>query len=115
LVAWTRAASGFAPSGHALREQKVYTVVRVPLGVILKIVPQPGARKEEQVLPPPAVVPYKSPLVAWTSAADGRAPSVPSKLNNVVNVCADRAIAVVAHTATTAYARFLQLSLPKNA
>jgi hypothetical protein len=50
-------------------EQKAWRVVSPPLGVILKIVPQPVkpllAQLGSLLFPPPAVVPYKSPLVAW--------------------------------------------------
>src|ERR1022692_4089653 len=66
---------------------KPYTVVSVPLGVILKIVPAFS-------LPPPAtVVPYRYPFVAWTSTVQGKKPSMhpsgPSweqKLCSVVSV-----------------------------
>ena len=53
--------------------------MNAPLGVILKTTPSP-------LEPPIDVVPYKSPLVPWTSPASGRAPSVPSKLCSVVSV-----------------------------
>jgi len=46
LVAWTSIAHGFAPS--PLWEPKLYSVVRVPLGVILNSVPQ--AADEDTVL-----------------------------------------------------------------
>ncbi len=52
-----------------LSEQKLCSVVSVPLGVILKTVPTPLA-------PPSSVVPYRFPSVAWTSPAWGEAPSV---------------------------------------
>ena len=55
-VAWISPAIGVAPSGHPFLEQKLYSVVSVPLGVILKTVPQP---KGAQLAPPPLkVVPY---------------------------------------------------------
>jgi hypothetical protein len=41
-VAWISADSGSAPSVQPLLEQKLYSVVSMPLGVILKTVPQPG-------------------------------------------------------------------------
>jgi hypothetical protein len=49
-TAWTSAPPGALPSAHPLCEQKLYTVDRAPLGVILKIVPPPWA-------PPPLVIP----------------------------------------------------------
>src|ERR1035438_5621942 len=39
LVAWTSPAGGVLPSVHPLWEQKLYSVVSAPLGVILKTVP----------------------------------------------------------------------------
>ena len=36
--------------------------------------------------PPPVVVPYRSPLVSWTSAQMGLSPSVPAKACSVVSV-----------------------------
>src|ERR1700722_6964653 len=63
-MAWTRSAAGNSPSVHPLWEQKLYSVVSVPLGVILNTFPKPMG-------PPASVVPYKSPLLAWTSAASG--------------------------------------------
>jgi hypothetical protein len=48
---------------------RLYTVVNVPVGVILKIVPEPG-------VPPPDVVPYKFPSLAWIGAAPGLLPYV---------------------------------------
>ena len=59
-VAWVSAPVGPLPSGHL--KQKLYSLPKAPLGVMLKTVPQPLA-------PPETVVPYKSPLVACTKAA----------------------------------------------
>jgi hypothetical protein len=42
----------------------LYTVVNVPVEVILKIVPEP-------VVPPPDVVPYNYPSLAWIGGAAG--------------------------------------------
>ena len=65
LAAWTKPLSGPKPSVHPVSAQKLYSVVSVPLSVILKTVPPfPFA-------PPKEVVPYKSPLVAWTRLALG--------------------------------------------
>ncbi len=41
LAAYNSPAEGLAPSPHSLWEQKLYSVVSVPPGVILKIVPKP--------------------------------------------------------------------------
>jgi hypothetical protein len=75
--------------------------------VILKIVPKPSLNGLC-----PEVVPYRLPSVPCTSAASGPAPSVPSKLCNVVKVCAGSAIAVVAHHPDTMHARRTRLILP---
>ena len=37
-MAWISAAAGFAPSVQQLFEQKLYRIVSVPLGVMLRIV-----------------------------------------------------------------------------
>jgi hypothetical protein len=52
--------------------------------------------------------------VAWTSAAEGSAPFLPSKLYRVVKVCAGRASAVIAHSTKIAYARFPRFSLANS-
>jgi len=57
---------------------RLYTVVNVPVGVILKIVTEPG-------VPPPDVVPYKFPSLAWIGGAAGPSPSVRLKRCRVVN------------------------------
>jgi hypothetical protein len=44
--------------------------------------------------------------VAWTGAAKGLWPSVPSKLCNVVKVCAGKAAAVAAQRAIAAHSLF---------
>src|ERR1700691_3458679 len=67
---------GSSPSAQSLREQKLYSVVSVPLGVTLKSVPQPFTQAAGLLVPPQTVVPYKSPLIAWTSPAPGPDPSV---------------------------------------
>jgi hypothetical protein len=77
---------GLAPSEQLAWAQNLYSVVSLPLVVILKIVPP------LLVVPPPSeVVPYKYPFLAWISAPTGYWPSVhapPSeqKLYSVVNV-----------------------------
>jgi hypothetical protein len=90
---------------HPPWEQKLYSVVSLPLGVILTTVPLTLA-------PPSDVVPYRLPSVPWTSPAYGYEPSVPSKLNRLVNACAGRRIAVAEHSTKTVHAIFPQLSLP---
>src|ERR1039457_7264448 len=83
LAAWTSPATGPRPSAQFVWEQKLYSVVSVPLGVILKTVPP-------LLIPPPAVVPSRSPLAAWTSPATGSSPSAQfvweQKLYSVVSV-----------------------------
>src|SRR5579872_2873282 len=80
-AACTSVPEGTEPSAQPLSEQKVYSVVSVPPGVILKNVPP--------IFPPPEVVPYKFPLVAWSSPAEGHSPSGQllweQKLYSVVN------------------------------
>src|SRR5579871_5410011 len=48
-------------------EQKVYSVVYAPFGVILKTVPHPVDRQGPTASPPKYVVPYRFPSVARTS------------------------------------------------
>jgi hypothetical protein len=68
MAAGMESALGASPSVHPLSEQKLYSVVNEPPGVILKIVPAPLA-------PPFTVVPYRFPSVPWISAAWGLPPS----------------------------------------
>ena len=60
--------------------EKLCSVVSVPLGVILKTVPQ------YWLAPPSGVVPYKFPSVACIKSVDGLSPSVPVKICRVVRV-----------------------------
>ena len=68
------------PSVQLLWEQKLYSLVSAPLGVILKIAPSPLA-------PPAGVVRYKSPFVAGPvreGETTVKAAAVPLKLTLVV-------------------------------
>ena len=72
----------------------------------LKTVPQPNGA--QLLALPPNFVPYKSPLVAWTSPS-GLAPSVPSKLCSVVSM----PLAVILKTVPQPYWQAL-LPSPSN-
>jgi hypothetical protein len=110
-VAWTSPA-GFAPSVHPLWEQKLYSVVSVPLGVILKTVPL----RRYSRWPRPRGCPVQVPIGGLDQPREGGvAPSVPSKLNSVVKVCAGRAIAVAAHSTKNGVRPLPQFSLPNVA
>jgi len=84
--------------------QKLYSVDGAPPGAISKIVPL-------LVAPPPVVVPYRRPLMAWTSAVPGYPQSALPNLCRVVKVCAGSA-AVIAPNRNTAQAALHQIRLP---
>src|SRR5258708_10411018 len=75
-------AYGAEASAQLLRAQKLYIVVRVPVGVILNTVPWLCA-------PPDDAVPYRFPSVPWIRGAkSGLDPLLPVKFIRVVKVCA---------------------------
>src|ERR1019366_6119074 len=82
---------GCAPSPQYCCWQKLYSVVRVPLVVILKAVPA-----LVPLFPPVEVVPEKLPSVASTAPTVGLPPSGPAKLCSTVRVCAGEFNAVAA-------------------
>jgi hypothetical protein len=82
-VAWTSPAQwASSPSVHPLWEQKLYSVVSVPTGVILKTVPAHWRSATVRC-------PVEVPIGGLDQPRVGVWPSVPSKLSSLVKVCAE--------------------------
>jgi hypothetical protein len=95
-------------------EQKLYSVVSLPPGVIEKTVPQPTCLALQPSLAPPyIVVPYRLPSRPWTKdIKSGFRPSVRLKLTRLLNfVAAGEVIAVAAQSRKTTQAALNQLTL----